>query len=251
IENGVDVFPVLSDPENQVFTWEYAFETVRCYEDECRLGGDNTLGAVVQWERFKDPTDPTSYEVIWEPAVTQDSAQTSRFKAKCVPDNLGPSPRSATPPRRIWRVGDWTYYLMNLNQGEVVMDESLEFPLRAKRIACYVRDVEWEINGSRFATIRSALGTLKMPSQLPNVDRPRHSNMFVGAVFVHQRERLVATSSTPRHPTLLSVIASERRNTPTIVELDPEDDATIFVNVQPSVLLPHQGTVVVAVKVLD
>lgn len=250
IENGDQVFPVLSDPTNQVFTWEYDFETVRCYEDECRLGGDNTLGAVVHWERFQDPTDPTSYEEIWEPLITQDSAQISRFKAKCVQDNLEPSPKPATPPRRIWR-GGWTYYSMNFNHGEVIMDESLRFPLRAKRIACYVREVEWQINGSRFATIRSALGTLKMPSQLPNVDRPRHSDMFVGAVFVHQRERLVATPATPRHPTLLSVIASERRTDPTIVELDPEDDATIFVNVLPSVLLPHKGTVVVGVKVLE
>ena len=234
--------------ENGKYKWEKVCETTPCTGGNCENSGENLIAIAVEWEQI-DETGKTIWK--WEPAEADGDIVANKFTANCV------FPIGRTSPKRTAffdsntvakRIGDWTNYAIDVNNGSVLTDAVSHSPLRAKKIACYVREVDWLIESNPWRPVRSPLGTLKTPG---TDDRPRFSNLFLGAACVVQRERITPSPSPEAHPTLVTVIDSERRKRPTIVTLDDRLDAKIVVNARPSSVLPNIGKLVICVKVLE
>lgn len=226
--------------------WRYNIMT-NCESSTCQTDGRYTIAVIVKWQK----NDFTNPGVVWEPnwvAEEDDYAASRRFTVKCKVGNLGKL-KHDSPASDAWRVGDWTHYLVDLKAGNTLLGSDLQTPLRARKIACFVRDVEWQIHGLPWLTVRSPLGLLSINDDPGAIIAPLEPRSFIGAVLVQQNRRIVPHPDFPVHPKLFSVVASQSQAEPTVVDLDPRMDAVIRPNVIPGIT-PHKGAIVVAVKVL-
>jgi hypothetical protein len=202
---------------------------------------------------------PTNKVVVW--TLTPDAAAPlgadrnrfiKNFRGKCCPqlefDGRDEDARAATavaaahgaPPVESGRVPKaWTSYRIsvNRNEGTRLLDRRGQ-PLRCARIAIYVRDVDWFFDQADTASssIRRALGNYQPANVLW-----RFSHLYQYSVVLWQ------------HAEYPQMVASQRRDFPLVLQLNPLQDIKVAVNdlIFPSeAYLDNDGSVEVAVRVI-
>ena len=136
VQYGLDAaWDFVSDPMNPHWKWSIMYPTMPCKGGECDNGA-NTIGVEMQWERFADPADPTTYEAVWEPLLTAGSAETVRFTADCR-FTIKKGGKYGTAKR----VGlGWQFLNVDLNHGSLIGNLAGSSGLRSShRLLCASR----------------------------------------------------------------------------------------------------------------
>jgi hypothetical protein len=232
--------------QNNVYTWTSEHYGVNGKGTGCPTTGITQFKAYARWEKFGEPIreeyHPNSSSISFtattsaldgsDPLPDDGEGEDLLQKVVRIPGTKG-TIFPTNPAFLLYELDvsrDSSNFRLLLPSGQ---------PLRAARIEVATLEVNWSAFGDRYQTFRSTLGNLQFGNE---VDRP-FETVFTGAICAHQ------PLNASGRPQILEVVASQNLERPTVVELDPTDDVYLYPNFYPSVLRPHQGRLLVAVRI--